>query len=188
MKKLIPLVTLVFAAFLSSCGGSTESADQTKEEVDYSEFQGKSLKEYEIPALIMLPDQTSNIGASIEPEILHTEGDIKWTVNVGPNFSLLIEDYGREKDLINREKARLADIDFYTIEYVVDTADMLFYKRTLKYKSGSNANVGTDHTSYHCYGVKTINDIAYVFRSPDEGYHKPIIETMVKTIRSVEKL
>jgi hypothetical protein len=178
-------VSLIFSA----CGGEATPKEDamTIDPTDYSDFQGKSLKEFGIPALIMLPDQSSNVGASVEPEIIHTEDDFKWEINLGPNFSLFIEDFGREKDLINREKKRLATFPFYEITYLQDSSDLIFYKRTLNYKNKKSTNVGVDHVSYHCYGVKEIDGIAYVFKSPDEGYYKPIIETMIKTIRSVEK-
>jgi hypothetical protein len=192
MKKLYVSVCVLLLASLTlnSCGGKEKTEDNTTavNATDYTDFQGKSLKEFGIPALIMLPDQSSNVGASIEPEINHTDGDYKWELKVGPNFTLLIEDFGKEKDLIAREKKRLADFPFYNIEYIEDSSNVIFYKQTLKYKNNGNKDVGVDHTSYHCYAIKEINGITYVLRSPDEGYHKPIIEIMLKTIRSMEKL
>jgi len=176
--------------FFGSCGGEKAPLEDTSAQdlKDYTDFQGKSLKDYGIPALIMLPDQSSNVGASIEPEIIHTDGDFKWDIKVGPNFTLEIEDFGKEKDLIAREKKRLADFPFYNIEYIADSSNLIFYKKTLKYKNDKNSEVGVDHTTYHCYAVKEIDGITYVLRSPDEGYHKPIVETMIKTILSMEKL
>lgn len=190
MKFFLSTLCLLSASLIfSSCGDGAKTDDDTMtiDPTDYSDFQGKSLKDFGIPALIMLPDQSSNVGASIEPNIIHSEDDIKWEINLGPNFSLFIEDYGHEKDLIKNEKARLATFPFYEITYLQDSSDLILYKRTLNYKDKKATNVGVDHVSYHCYGVKEIDGISYVFKSPDEGYHKPIIETMVKTIRSVEK-
>lgn len=183
------LLLFVFLSF-SSCNGGEETAqkDEKAKAVDYYDFEGMSLKKYEIPVLIMLPGQTSNVGAAVEPKVIHTEGDYKWEIKIGPNFTLLIEDYGREKNLVQREKKRLADFPFYKIEYLTDTDSLLFYKRILKYDKKGNSDVGVDHITFHCYAVKEINGINYVFESPSEGYHKPIIETMVKTINSVEKL
>jgi hypothetical protein len=158
--------------------------------IDYSEFEGKSLGDYGIPALIMLPDQTSNIGAAIEPEIIHEDGDFKWEIVIGPNFTMKIEDYGNEKAMVQEEKDRLARIKFYSVEYIIDQPDLIMYKRTLNYsdKSAGAEAVGAEHITYHCYGTKEIDGITYVLRSRDEGYHRPIIETMVKTIKSLEKL
>ena len=181
-------------SLMLSCNNSEanliETLDSDLSNIDYSEFEGKSLKEYGIPALIMLPDQTSNIGAAIEPEILHAEGDFKWEIAIGPNFTLKIEDFGNEKNMVQEEKDRLARIKFYTIEYLIDEADLIMYKRTLNYseKAAGNESVGAEHVTYHCYGTREIDGITYVLRSRDEGFHKPIIETMVKTVMSLEKL
>lgn len=187
------LVIFSLASFLFSCNDAeseTESIETDLNNIDYSEFEGKSLKDYGIPALIMLPDQTSNIGAAIEPEILHEEGDFKWEINIGPNFTMKIEDYGNEKNMVQEEKDRLARIKFYSVEYLVDEPDLIMYKRTLNYsdKAAGSEAVGAEHITYHCYGTSEVDGITYVLRSRDEGYHKPIIETMVKTVKSLEKL
>lgn len=196
MKSLIHSVFLGLLLFgFFSCTADAdnpgERIETNPDEIDYSEFEGKSLRDYGIPALIMLPDQTSNIGAAVEPEILHEDGDFKWEIIIGPNFTMQIEDYGNEKSMVQEEKDRLSRIRFYTIEYSIDEPDLIMYKRTLSYSGKSSAEaeaVGAEHITYHCYGTKEIDGITYVLRSRDEGYHKPIIETMVKTIRSVEKL
>jgi len=191
---LLP-IWILLSVLTFSCGGESvanpEELEMDINNIDYTEFEGKSLKEHGIPALIMLPDQTSNIGAAVEPEIIHTEGDFKWDVVVGPNFTMRIEDYGNEKQMVQNEKDRLARIKFYTVEYLIDQPELIMYKRTLNYseKSSKNAeSVGAEHITYHCYGEKEINGITYILRSRDEGFHKPIIETMVKTIKSLEKL
>jgi hypothetical protein len=198
MKLLNPILvvaSVMLTLLLFSCGSestnSPEQLDMDISNIDYSEFEGKSLKEFGIPALIMLPDQTSNIGAAIEPEIIHEDGDFKWDVVVGPNFTMRIEDYGNEKNMVENEKERLVRIKFYTLEYLIDQPDLIMYKRTLNYSEKStkgSESVGAEHVTYHCYGEKEIDGITYVLRSRDEGFHKPIIETMVKTIKSLEKL
>ena len=195
MKTFVHIfLTFSLISFLFGCNNSDQTDAETIEtdlnNIDYTEFEGKSLKEFEIPALIMLPDQTSNIGAAIEPEIIHEEGDFKWEITIGPNFTMKIEDYGNEKNMVEEEKERLSRIKFYSVEYLIDEPDLIMYKRTLNYSdkaSGSEA-VGAEHVTYHCYGTSEIDGITYVLRSRDEGYHKPIIETMVKTVKSLEKL
>lgn len=190
MKFTFSSLCILFATLcFTSCNNEDEAnKEKVAKAVDYYDFQGMSLKDYDIPALIMLPGQTSNVGAAVEPSIIHAEGDFKWEIKVGPNFSLLIEDYGREKELIKREKTRLASFPFYKIEYLTNTDSLIFYRRTLKYDKKNTSKVGVDHVSYHCYAIKKIAGIKYVFESPNEGCHKPIIETMIKTINSVEKL
>jgi hypothetical protein len=191
---LLP-IWILLSALLFSCGGeptaTTEELEIDINNIDYSEFEGKSLKDVGIPALIMLPDQTSNIGAAVEPEIIHVDGDFKWEIIVGPNFTMRIEDYGNEKNMVQNEKERLGRIKFYTVEYLIDQPDLIMYKRTLNYSEKAakdSGSVGAEHITYHCYGEKEIDGITYILRSRDEGFHKPIIETMVKTIKSLEKL
>jgi len=178
-------VTLVF----QSCGDGeqvTNPDDEVVVDEDYYEFQDVILDKYEIPALIKLPDETANIGASTKPEIVHVDDDIKWTINIGPNFQLLIEDYGHNTDLVEVEKKDLADKDFYKVKYIIDEPNLILYERTLVVDGNEKAapSVGVDHTSYHVYGQKTIGDITYELQSRDEGYEKMIIELMAKSIKS----
>jgi hypothetical protein len=198
MKLLNPLLGITWVLItmiLFSCdvdsANRPEQLDMDIDNIDYSEFEGKSLKDFGIAALIMLPDQTSNIGAAVEPDIIHNEGDFKWDILIGPNFTMRIEDFGKERNMVQNEKERLARIKFYTVEYLIDQPDLIMYKRTLNYSekvTKDSESVGAEHITYHCYGEKEIAGINYVLRSPDEGFHRPIIETMVKTIRSFEQL
>ncbi len=181
---------LVGATFMfQSCGDVEEVEDPVDEVVvdeDYYEFQDVMLDKYDIPALIKLPDETANIGASTKPEIQHVEDDIKWTINIGPNFRLLIEDYGHNKDLVKVEKKELAETDFYKIKYIIDEPNLILYERTLVVDGNEKAapSVGIEHRSYHVYGQKTIGDITYELQSREEGYEKVIIELMAKSIKS----
>ncbi|KXJ04538.1 hypothetical protein AC249_AIPGENE898, partial [Exaiptasia diaphana] len=96
-----------------------------------NEYWDVILSDYEIPAIISLPDETANIGASTKPEIKHVETDIKWEINVGQNFQLLIEDYGDITDLIEVEKKELENQKFFKVNYLIDEGDMILYERTL---------------------------------------------------------
>ncbi len=178
--------TLVSCIFiLSSCEDApVQSNDEIEVDDDYYEFQDFILTDYEIPAVISLPDETANIGASTKPEIIHTDSDIKWTINVGPNFQLLIEDYADLTDLIEVEKNSIAD--FYKINYIIDEEDLIVYERILNVKGQENASptVGVEHRSFHVYGQKIINGITYELKSRPEGYEKVIIELMAKSIKS----
>ena len=103
------------SALLYSCG--SEEVDPNDGEIviddDYYEFQDFNLGDYDIPAFISLPDETANIGASTKPEIIHIEDDIKWEVNVGQNFQLMIEDYG---DLTDPTSGRDLTIEYKSAE------------------------------------------------------------------------
>jgi hypothetical protein len=136
--------------------------------------------------MMMLPDETANIGASTKPEILHADGDFIWDINVGPNFNLHIEDYGDYTDMVDYKKKELKKQDLFKITYLINEKDLILYERTLIVKGSKKASptVGVEHKSYHVYGQKIINGITYELRSRDEGYEKMIIELMAKSIKS----
>lgn len=174
--------------FFVGCGGDETSEELTDEEL--YEFQGFSMDPYEIPVMIMLPDETANIGASTKPEVVHVEDDFKWELMVGPNYHMIIDDWGSDRTMIATEKKKLAGLNFYKINYLIDEPDLIMYERELKVDGQKNAakSVGVEHKTYHVYGQKVINDITYVFRSRDDGFERMIIDLMVKSIKSVKPL
>jgi hypothetical protein len=190
----IPLATVICLVLFSSCGDNVKNDMQSNGGIvlndDYYEFQGFSLNKYDIPAMIMLPDETANIGASTKPEITHAEDDFKWELEVGSNFHMLIDDWGDYTDMVETRKKELKDLDFYKIKYIIDEKDFILYEQELMPKGSAKASntVGVPHKSYHVYGEKVIDGITYVFRSRDEGSEKIIIELMAKSIKSVKPL
>lgn len=192
-KQFISLTSLAFmlmVVIVSSCGNDANKENNQDETInlddDYYEFKGISLKEHGIPAMIMLPDETANIGASTKPEVTHAEGDFIWDINVGPNFSLHIEDYGDYTDMVEYKKKELKEQELFKIKYLIDEKELILYEQTLIVKGSKKASptVGVEHKSYHVYGQKVINGITYELRSRDEGYEKMIIELMAKSIKS----
>ena len=185
-----PLIILFIILSISSCGSSGDSENSGKDTItldeDYYEFRGISLKEFNIPATIMLPDETANIGASTKPEVIHAEGNFLWDIEVGPNFNLHIEDYGDYTDMVEYKKKELKKQEIFKINYLIDEKDLIVYERILIVKGLKNASskVGVKHNSYHVYGQKVINGITYELRSRDEGNEKMIIELMAKSIQS----
>jgi hypothetical protein len=189
MKKwsfLLLLVTLPTLFF--SCDEKTASEELSDEEL--YEFQGFSMQPYDIPVMIMLPDETANIGASTKPEVIHVEDDFQWELIVGPNFHMIIDDWGSDREMVSSEKKKLAGLNFYKIKYIIDEPDFIVYERELKVdgKKEAPSSVGVEHKTYHVYGQKVINDITYVFRSRDEGFERMIIDLMAKSIKSVKPL
>lgn len=185
------VLSIMALLFLGACNTDPKDlvdGDQVDLE-EYYEFQGFDLSAYDIPAIIMLPDETANIGASTRPEVLHTEDNFYWDINVGPNFQLHIEDFGDNKDLVATHKKELKQKEMFEIVYLIDEPDLVLYERKLIVKGDKKApkTVGVEHKSYHVYGQKTINGINYELRSREEGYEKVIIELMAKTVRSIEK-
>ncbi len=189
MKNTFLTSCLIFSLiFLSACGGSEENDSLELDDEELYEFKGFSLKEYDIPATIMLPDETANIGASTTPEIIHAEDDFKWELIVGPNFHMIIDDWGDDREMVSSEKKRLSGLNFYQIKYIVTEPDFIMYERILKVDGEKSApkTVGLEHKSYHVYGQKIIDGITYVFKSRDEGFEKMIIDLMAKSIKSVK--
>jgi hypothetical protein len=189
MKKLALYFLLAFAVFpLVRCGDKAEDGELTDEEL--YEFQGFSMKPYDMPVMIMLPDETANIGASTKPEVIHEEDGFQWELSVGPNFEMIIDDWGADRAMVTSRKKELAEHSFLKIKYIVDEPDFILYEQELKVdgKKGVPSTVGVKHKTYHVYGQKVINGITYVFRSRDEGYEKVIIDLMAKSIKSVKPL
>ena len=185
---------VLFIAGISSAVFMFNSCDDVKdpepEEIviddDYYEFQDFNMSDYDINAILSLPDETANIGASTRPEVIHVEDDIKWEILVGPNFQLLIEDFADISDLIKVEKKELANHDFFKVKYIIDEEDLILYERILIADGTENAapTVDVEHRTYHVFGQKTIDGITYALESRDEGYEKVIIEIMAKSIKS----
>lgn len=159
-------------------------------EEEYYEFQGLHLKSYGLPAMILLPDETANIGASTKPEVVHNDGDFIWNIYVGPNFELHIEDYGDYTDLVDYKRKELKEQDVFDISYVTNEKDLIVYESSLIVRGTQEASpiVGVKHRSFHVYAQRTINGITYELRSRDEGYERKIIDLMVKSIRSFKRM
>lgn len=185
MKKLI-LLAMLPTWLLVSCGGSGETpetaANGDTTSVDFSDMNEMSLQSEGLNMQIMLPNVASSTGASIEPTVEHFEGDYLWDVKIGNQFHLIIEDFGKEKNKVAEEKKRLEGLTkIFVVEYVIDEPGVIMYKRELHEGQGGK-------TTYHCYGETVVDGYTYVLRSHEDGSFKPIIEDMVKTIRSAKQI
>lgn len=189
MKIYLYIFLLLLTPFLMVSCGSDAKTDELTEE-DLYNFTGLSLKPYDIPVMIMLPNENANIGASTKPEVTHVEGDFQWEIEVGPNYHLKIDDWGANRGLVKEEKKALAEKDFYEIKYLIDEPDLIMYERILKVdgKKGVGKDVGYEHKTYHVFGQVIVDDIAYVIQSREDGYEKVIIDLMVKSIKSIKPL
>jgi len=178
------------AFFLSSCDTSTKSKNAETnnliDEDDYYEFNRVSLEEYGIPASIMLPNETANIGASTLVEVLHKEGDFLWDILVGPNFSMHIEDFGDRINMVENKRQELEVENLFRVEYLLKEKDLIIYKKTLIVKGSTKASpkVGVEHKSFHVYGQKISKGITYELRSQDSGSSLEIINLMANSIKS----
>ena len=186
--------SLLFSMVLVSCEEEERVVEESKKsemvlDDDYYDFQGFNMLPYDIPVMIMLPDETANIGASTKPEVVHADDDFKWELLVGSNFEMLIDDWGDYTDMVVTRKKELESLDFYKINYLIDQNNFIMYEQELIPKGVKASNsVGVPHKSYHVYAEKVIDGVTYVFRSKDEGAEKLIIELMAKSIKSVKPL
>ena len=190
-KSILALSLIGCVFWITGCEEDpvTNDTDGIVVDDDYYEFQDFILGDYDIPAVISLPDETANIGASTRPEVVHAES-FKWEINVGTNFKLLIEDFGSIEGLVKEEKARLEDQKkFFKIRYLMDEKDMILYERTLIVAATDDASssVGVEHKTYHVYGQKKIDNVIYGLQSPQDGCEKVIIEFMAKSIKSFKE-
>jgi hypothetical protein len=180
------VLALVMVSLISCSGSGSKNTHKLALDDEYYEFQGLSLKEFGIPAMIMLPDETANIGASTKPEVIHNDGDFIWDIFVGPNFELHIEDYGDYTDLVDYKKKELKEQDVFEVKYLLNEKDIIVYESTLIVRGSKQASptVGVKHKSYHVYAQKIIKGITYELRSRDEGYERRIIDFIAKSIKS----
>jgi hypothetical protein len=185
MKKVVFFSSLVVFTLASCGGGDADNAGNDTlavDTTDYSEMDEMVLSEHGLNMQIMLPNVASSTGASIEPSVEHFDGDYLWDVKIGNQFHLIIEDFGKEKNKVAEEKKRLKDMErIFVIEYVIDEPKVIMYKRELHEGQGGKP-------TYHCYGETTVDGYTYVLRSHEDGNFKPIIEDMVKTIRSAKQI
>ena len=190
LSKSLIFVGLVGAMLMFNSCSETKPVEKDSEGIDldedYYEFQAFDMAEYGVDAYIFLPDETANIGASTKPDVQHIPDDIYWEINVGPNYSLHIEDFASISNLVKVEKKELAAKKFFKVKYLVDDKDLIVYERTLLVKGTDKASpsVGVEHKTYHVYGQKTIDGVTYALESREEGFEKVIIELMAKSIRS----
>jgi hypothetical protein len=190
MAKLNIFFLFSIILLVNSCTNTEEiPITQVDDLEDYYEFKKFYLKNYDLDASIMLPDETANIGASMLPEVKHEYDGFKWEIQVGPNFHLIVEDWGDNRSMISVEKKRLKDLPMFKITYLIDEPDLIVYERKLIVDGSSKApkSVGLEHLSYHVFGQKIINNYTYVFKSSDEGAEKKIIDLMAKSVKSVRQ-
>jgi len=146
-------------------------------EDDYYQFSKLDLLKSEIQGTIMLPNETSRLGTSENPKIKHKHGGFKWEISVGPSFSLFLEDYGKQSNLIKNHKIKLeTQKNVYKIEFIKDLPNLLVYKKTLKETN--------NHSSYFIYAQKKINNISYEIKNKSQGNNKDLVDVMEKSILS----
>jgi len=186
MNRLFLVCVCYIAAFiLTNC-----STPPKQKEIDLLyEFKAFPLDKFAIPATIMLPDETSSIGASTQTMVTHEDGDFKWEVQQGPNFQFRIDDWGDDEQILEAEKEKIKSIHFYDINYLKNTQNLLVYERKLNVSGSKNTpkDVGKEHITFHIFFMKKIKGIVYTFKSSDEGVPKRIIELLEASFQSIRE-
>lgn len=192
MKLIMTFCFCLFTWLFFSCSHQNEGKKkaQTFIDSDYYEFKGLNFQNYMIEAMMMIPDETADIGSSTEAEITHVENDFRWDLKIGEKFIVHIEDFGNSKNLVASKKKELKEKDWFEIKYLVDEKDILVYQKILKVKGINNASpkVGVEHISYHVYAEKVIGGITYELRNSDEGNDKKLTRWIAKSINSFKAL
>ncbi len=189
MKKF--LIALVIASGLVfSCTDANDIANANLSEegvIDYVELDSVDMEEiilsdYDLNMSILLPLVGNANGETIKPEIIHDDGDYLWFINIGEYFHLVIEDYAKEFNKVLEEKQRLAaKANIFSIEYIIDKRNLIFYKRDLLEGNGGRS-------TYHCFGEVNIDGYNYILRSADGGGYKQILQDMVMAIKSAKPI
>lgn len=192
MNLKITLFLSLFTCLFFSCSELNEEKQkaQTFIDADYYEYKGLNFQKYMIHAMMMIPDETADIGSSTESEITHVDNDFRWDLKIGEKFIIHIEDFGNSKNLVASKKKELKEKDWFEIKYLVDDKDLIVYQKILKVKGVNNASpkVGVDHISYHVYAEKVIDGITYELRNSDEGNDKELTRWIAKSIKSFKAL
>jgi hypothetical protein len=177
---------------LASCHNATKekSQESTYFDNDYYEYKGVHLQQYALPAMIMVPDETADIGSSTEVEINHVENDFRWDLKIGEKFLIHMEDFGNNKNLVEAKKKELNNKDWFEINYLVNEKNIIVYEKKLKVKGINNASskVGVEHVSYHVYAEQIIDGISYELRNSDDGNDKEMVRWIAKSIKSFKPL
>jgi hypothetical protein len=191
LKHLLLLLVSSFL-ILASCHNTTEekSQESTYIDNDYYEYKGVHLQQYALPAMIMVPDETADIGSSTEVEINHVENDFRWDLKIGEKFLIHMEDFGNNKNLVEAKKKELNNKDWFEINYLVNEKNIIVYEKKLKVKGINNASskVGIEHVSYHVYAEQIIDGISYELRNSDDGNDKEMVRWIAKSIKSFKPL
>lgn len=185
MKKIVLILSIASIGFLASCGSEEESKPEkkTEETANLDGFEELSLAEYELDISIMLPTKETAVG-TVKPQVNHEDGGFKWDISIGPTFAMVIEDFGSESNLVKRHRERLAEKEFFHVEYVKEEEDVVLYKRQLKYDG--KVEESEKKNIYFVFGEFQIGSVNYIVKSSEDGLYKPEAEELMNTIKSIK--
>ncbi|MEZ4938027.1 MAG: hypothetical protein R2799_10600 [Crocinitomicaceae bacterium] len=186
MKKIVNLLAIVSVGLLTACGGGEEDKPKKEggeEQVDLDGFEALNLAEYDLNVTLMLPTKETAVG-TVKPQVDHEDGGFKWHISVGPTFGMTIEDFGSEGNLVQRHKERLAEKEFFHVEYIKEDGNVILYKRLLKYDG--KVEETEKKNIYFVFGEFQIGNVNYNVKSTEEGLFKPEAEELMNTVKSIK--
>lgn len=184
MKRIAFILSLPLFLSFGSCGGSetetTTGEDTLKsKEIDYTGMKSYDLNPHGFKSSIMVPEEISSTGEPFPVDVLRDDDVLTWTITVGSNYNLVIEEPDGEGDYIKREKERLKNDDVFTEEFITDEPDVFVYKATLPAGAGQR-----DY--FHVFGVVKVNNLEFIVRSNMMGEFSQVqAEDMYKSIKSL---
>lgn len=176
----ISLFTLSILSLIA-CGGEASKEAGSEEDTmtdeaamegedNYDQMTKVNLSDYDIAASIYIPDESKG-----KSEIQATDwGSI--TINVGKNFGIELVPFGMS---IEEKKAELDGDLVYTVEYLEETPESIYYTKTIR-----DSDMEPE---YHFFSNKEIEgDIIEVKNIEDGMFKKTAIELMMKSARSLK--
>ncbi len=153
---------------------------EKQDNFDYIQYEAFDLSPYDLPANIMLPDASAGIGTSLKPKVSYEIGGFKWRIDVGRNYTMLIEDYGDNALRFAEFKRKLFRPNrYFDIRVVEQRSNLLIYKRVVK-----GAYVEQPNEKYHIYSVCKIADNYYEIMNREQGDSKRVVDFMFHSIQS----
>jgi hypothetical protein len=170
MKKVFPYFLVLILATVTACGGSSENAETTEEQVNTAGMVELDLNPYGMPLSIMVPDQS--VGAA---EVLPNEfGGVD--IRVGKNYAVSLA-FG-DGDVVLR-RTDLQDDLVYESTIHTNEANLLVYERNIP-----GASIDPEH---HFYFTTTIGaDVFDVQNLVEQTYGKAAIEKMVISAKTLK--
>ena len=170
------IVFFLLAAIITSCARSKPTA------YDYVQYNRFDLRPYDINAQMMLPNASAGIGTSLKPSVNYEVGGFRWQLDIGRNFTLLIEDYGDYSFRFAEFKRKLLKPNaFFEIEIVKQTKDVLIFRRKVKGEFVSKKNA-----RFYIYSVKKIGENYYELMNREQGDSKRVVDFMYHSIQSLK--
>jgi len=189
MKKIFYVLTIPTLFFISSCGDTEKTGDDSdvnntdstavSDEIDMTKYREFDMTEYELNAKIMIPisyhKEEDEDGMEVDkydnPDIIHNDGEARWEIRMPGHkdryWHMVIEDWGSDTRSVDIEKTEHEDqkviFDFF---YLEEGDGYMRYSKVLKSDNTTMSEADAKNMpNHHFYCVKEIDGSSVVFRS-----------------------